>query len=122
MKKGNILTLDAQRARCWPARWHARTGARRRIRHCHEMDRYGAKIEVRANADTPPTTRAAINLAPKHRALPYRNMFFDEDRIRAVREMILADDEKSRRTALAKLLQCSGPILSSCSRSWAGCR
>jgi pyruvate,orthophosphate dikinase len=31
-------------------------------------------------------------------------MFFDEDRIRAVREMILADDEKSRRAALAKLL------------------
>ena len=31
-------------------------------------------------------------------------MFFDEDRIRAVREMILADDEKTRRTALAKLL------------------
>jgi pyruvate, orthophosphate dikinase len=31
-------------------------------------------------------------------------MFFDEDRIRAVREMILADDEKQRRAALAKLL------------------
>jgi pyruvate,orthophosphate dikinase len=31
-------------------------------------------------------------------------MFFDEHRIRAVREMILADDEKSRRVALAKLL------------------
>jgi pyruvate,orthophosphate dikinase len=32
------------------------------------------------------------------------HMFFDEDRIRAVREMILADEEKARRTALAKLL------------------
>jgi pyruvate,orthophosphate dikinase len=32
------------------------------------------------------------------------HMFFDEHRIRAVREMILADDEKSRRAALAKLL------------------
>jgi pyruvate,orthophosphate dikinase len=31
-------------------------------------------------------------------------MFFDEGRIRAVREMILADDEKTRRAALAKLL------------------
>jgi pyruvate,orthophosphate dikinase len=31
-------------------------------------------------------------------------MFFDEGRIRAVREMILSDDEKSRRNALAKLL------------------
>jgi len=32
------------------------------------------------------------------------HMFFDEDRIRAVREMILSDDEKMRRAALAKLL------------------
>ena len=32
------------------------------------------------------------------------HMFFDEDRIQAVREMILADDEKARRAALAKLL------------------
>src|SRR6202043_2380298 len=32
------------------------------------------------------------------------HMFFEEGRIRAVREMILADDEKSRRSALAKLL------------------
>jgi pyruvate,orthophosphate dikinase len=31
-------------------------------------------------------------------------MFFDEARIRAMREMILADDEKTRRSALAKLL------------------
>jgi pyruvate,orthophosphate dikinase len=31
-------------------------------------------------------------------------MFFDADRIQAVREMILADDERSRRAALAKLL------------------
>ena len=31
-------------------------------------------------------------------------MFFDEKRIQAVREMILADDEKARRTAIAKLL------------------
>ena len=31
-------------------------------------------------------------------------MFFDEERIHAVREMILADDEKARRAALAKLL------------------
>ena len=31
-------------------------------------------------------------------------MFFDEDRIRAVREMILADEEKMRRAALAKIL------------------
>ena len=31
-------------------------------------------------------------------------MFFDEDRIQAVREMILADDETSRRSAIAKVL------------------
>ncbi len=31
-------------------------------------------------------------------------MFFEGDRIKAVREMILADDEAGRRVALAKLL------------------
>ena len=36
--------------------------------------------------------------------MPNRDMFFEEDRIRAVREMILAEDEKTRRAALAKLL------------------
>ena len=63
------------------------------------------KLKVRANADTPADARAAIKFGAEGIGLcRTEHMFFDEDRIRAVREMILADEESSRRAALAKLL------------------
>jgi len=62
-------------------------------------------LKVRANADTPADARAAIRFGAEGIGLcRTEHMFFDEDRIRAMREMILAGDEKSRRAALAKLL------------------
>jgi pyruvate,orthophosphate dikinase len=62
-------------------------------------------LGVRANADTPNDARIALKFGAQGIGLcRTEHMFFDEDRIRAVREMILADDEKSRRAALAKLL------------------
>jgi pyruvate, orthophosphate dikinase len=62
-------------------------------------------LKVRANADTPADARAAIKFGAEGIGLcRTEHMFFDEDRIRAVREMILAHDEKARRAALAKLL------------------
>ena len=63
------------------------------------------KLGVRANADTPADARAAVRFGAEGIGLcRTEHMFFDEDRIQAVREMILADDEKARRAALAKLL------------------
>src|SRR6202022_2776575 len=63
------------------------------------------RLGVRANADTPNDARVALKFGAEGIGLcRTEHMFFDEDRIRAVREMILADDEKSRRMALAKLL------------------
>jgi pyruvate,orthophosphate dikinase len=63
------------------------------------------KLRVRANADTPADARVAIKFGAEGIGLcRTEHMFFDEDRIRAMREMILADDEKDRRGALAKLL------------------
>ena len=63
------------------------------------------KLKVRANADTPADARAAIKFGAEGIGLcRTEHMFFDEDRIRAVREMILAEDEKARRVALGKLL------------------
>jgi len=62
-------------------------------------------LKVRANADTPADARTAIKFGAEGIGLcRTEHMFFDEDRIRAVREMILAGDEAARRTALAKLL------------------
>jgi pyruvate,orthophosphate dikinase len=63
------------------------------------------RLEVRANADTPNDARVAIRFGAEGIGLcRTEHMFFEEARIRAVREMILADDENSRRAALAKLL------------------
>jgi pyruvate, orthophosphate dikinase len=63
------------------------------------------KLGVRANADTPNDARVALKFGAEGIGLcRTEHMFFDADRIQAVREMILADEEKTRRTALAKLL------------------
>jgi pyruvate, orthophosphate dikinase len=63
------------------------------------------KLNVRANADTPNDARVAIKFGAEGIGLcRTEHMFFEGDRIVAVREMILADDEKGRRAALAKLL------------------
>ena len=63
------------------------------------------RLGVRANADTPNDARVALKFGAEGIGLcRTEHMFFDEDRIQAVREMILADEEKVRRAALAKLL------------------
>src|SRR5712691_1856877 len=63
------------------------------------------KLGVRANADTPADARVALKFGAEGIGLcRTEHMFFDEARIRAVREMILADDEKTRRAAISKLL------------------
>jgi pyruvate,orthophosphate dikinase len=63
------------------------------------------KLGVRANADTPADAKAAVRFGAEGIGLcRTEHMFFEEERIQAVREMILADDEKSRRAALGKLL------------------
>jgi pyruvate,orthophosphate dikinase len=63
------------------------------------------KLGVRANADTPADARVAVRFGAEGIGLcRTEHMFFDEARVQAVREMILADDEKSRRKAIDKLL------------------
>jgi pyruvate,orthophosphate dikinase len=63
------------------------------------------KLGVRANADTPNDARVAVKFGAEGIGLcRTEHMFFDEARIQAVREMILADDETTRRAAIAKLL------------------
>lgn len=63
------------------------------------------KLKVRANADTPADARVAIKFGGEGIGLcRTEHMFFEETRIRTVREMILSEDEQKRRAALAKLL------------------
>ena len=63
------------------------------------------RMAVRANAETPLDARTARNFGAEGIGLcRTEHMFFEGERIVAVREMILADDAKGRRAALAKLL------------------
>ena len=62
-------------------------------------------MRVRTNADTPADSAVAVGFGAEGIGLcRTEHMFFDRDRITAVREMILAADEEGRRRALAKLL------------------
>ena len=63
------------------------------------------RLKVRTNADTPADAAAARKFGAEGIGLcRTEHMFFDEDRIIAVRQMILADSEEDRKAALAKLL------------------
>jgi pyruvate, orthophosphate dikinase len=63
------------------------------------------RLKVRANAETPADCRTARDFGAEGVGLcRTEHMFFDAARITAVRQMILASDEKGRRAALAKLL------------------
>ena len=62
-------------------------------------------LKVRANADTPKDAAQAFAFGAEGIGLcRTEHMFFEGDRIKAIREMILADDEAGRRVALGKLL------------------
>jgi len=63
------------------------------------------RLGVRTNADTPNDAATAVRFGAEGIGLcRTEHMFFEGDRIIAVREMILAEDEAGRRAALAKLL------------------
>src|SRR5271165_4956135 len=106
LKKGDILTIDGSTGQVLAGKVAMRepelAGEFATLMQWADTAR---KLKVRANADTPADARAAIKFGAEGIGLcRTEHMFFDEDRIRAVREMILSDDEKSRRAALAKLL------------------
>jgi len=106
LKKGDIITIDGSTGQVLAGRVAmlepALAGEFATVMKWADAVR---RLKVRANADTPADARAAIKFGAEGIGLcRTEHMFFDEDRIRAVREMILAEDEKARRSALAKLL------------------
>lgn len=67
-------------------------------------DKY-AKMTVRTNADTPKDAQTAREFGAQGIGLcRTEHMFFEADRIKAMREMILSEDKEGRKDALAKLL------------------
>src|SRR5262249_52021062 len=63
------------------------------------------RLRVRANADTPDDAARAREFGAEGIGLcRTEHMFFGKDRLLAMRQMILADNEQGRRAALAKIL------------------
>ncbi|MDZ7725363.1 MAG: pyruvate, phosphate dikinase [candidate division KSB1 bacterium] len=70
-----------------------------------ELTEKFTKMHVRTNADTPHDSKVARDFGAKGIGLcRTEHMFFEGDRIKAMREMILSEDEKGRRKGLEKLL------------------
>ena len=68
---------------------------------CDEIKR----LEIRANADTPHDAAQALSFGAKGIGLcRTEHMFFESDRIKAIREFIVADTKEQRHKALGKLL------------------
>jgi phosphoenolpyruvate synthase/pyruvate phosphate dikinase len=106
LKKGDVITLDGGAGHVYlgavPTVNAALTGEFGELMGWADAVR---TMKVRANADTPLDARTARGFGAEGIGLcRTEHMFFDEERIRAVREMILADDVTARETALAKLL------------------
>jgi pyruvate, orthophosphate dikinase len=106
LKEGDVLTLDGSTGEVFvgsaplvPAQLGAELGTL-----MEWVDQF-RKLKVRTNADTPTDARTARSFGAEGIGLcRTEHMFFQPERILAVREMILANDEAGRRAALAKIL------------------
>jgi pyruvate, orthophosphate dikinase len=106
LKKGDILTIDGSSgevmAGAAPMVKPEMTGDFATLMNWADSAR---RMKVRANAETAADARAARSFGAEGIGLcRTEHMFFEGERIVAVREMILAEDEQGRRAALAKLL------------------
>ena len=105
-KEGDTLTLDGSTGEVFVGTLHlvpARLGEElgTLMKWVDEV----RTLKVRTNADTPTDARTARAFGAEGIGLcRTEHMFFQPERILAVREMIVAADEKGRRAALAKLL------------------
>ncbi len=84
-------------------------------------DKY-ARLQVRTNADTPDDAQVARDFGAIGIGLcRTEHMFFEGDKIKAMREMILADDAEGRRKALEKILPYQQSDFKGIFKAMAGC-
>lgn len=77
------------------------------------------RLQVRTNADTPHDAEVARKFGAVGIGLcRTEHMFFDNEKIVAMREMILAEDVEGRKKALSKLLPYQRKILRAYSGQW----
>ena len=105
-RKGDLITIDGGTGQVLNGRAKMRqpelSGAFGTLMGWADAER---RLRVRTNADTPRDVKQARDFGAEGIGLcRTEHMFFDAGRIRAVRQMILADDEAGRRKALATIL------------------
>ncbi|MEX4007357.1 pyruvate, phosphate dikinase [Neoaquamicrobium sediminum] len=106
LKKGDVITIDGASGQVLkgavPMLQPELSGDFASIMEWADQIR---RMRVRTNAETPADARMARSFGAEGIGLcRTEHMFFDDERIVAMREMILSDVEKDRRAALAKLL------------------
>jgi len=106
LKKGDMLTIDGSTGQVLKGEVAMRqpelTGDFATLMEWADARR---RMKVRANADTPRDARQAREFDAEGIGLcRTEHMFFEPERIRAVREMILANTQEARRSALEKIL------------------
>jgi pyruvate,orthophosphate dikinase len=106
LKKGDVITIDGASGHVYdgavPTVAAALSGEFGELMSWADA---GRTMRVRANADTPLDARTARAFGAEGIGLcRTEHMFFEEERIEAMREMILADDSRGRAAALSKLL------------------
>ncbi len=104
-KEGDWISLDGSTGNIYGERLHTAeaeiSGEFGRIMAW--ADKY-RDLQVRTNADTPKDARQAFNFGAEGIGLcRTEHMFFEAERIRAIREMIVSETVEQRQTALAKL-------------------
>jgi pyruvate,orthophosphate dikinase len=105
-KQGDVITIDGATGRVFvgavPMRQPELSGDFALLTQWADGAR---RLKVRANADTPRDARQARAFGAEGIGLARtEHMFFDAERILAMREMICASDEAGRRAALTKIL------------------
>ncbi|MBN2488544.1 MAG: pyruvate, phosphate dikinase [Methanosarcinaceae archaeon] len=106
VKEGDYITIDGTEGKVIIGEVELITaGVSSELRTILEWADEVRKLGVRTNADTPHDAAVARDFGAEGIGLcRTEHMFFGEDRIPAVREMILVEDEYSRKEALLKLL------------------
>ena len=125
LKKGDIITIDGSTgevlAGAVAMRQPELSGDFAKLMEWADEAR---RMRVRANAETPADARAARSFGAEGIGLcRTEHMFFEEDRIVAVREMILADDAAGApRRARQAPADAAGRLRRAVRRSWTACR
>ena len=108
IKQGDVLTLNGTKGTVYAGSLKLNPADPENNKWYKELMTWAdqfRKINVRTNAESPADAKAAIKFGAEGIGLcRTEHMFFEADRITAVRQMILSDDLAGREKALAKLL------------------